>query len=162
MVINTEHFIIIPPSEEDFKHLEELYNDPAVMQYIPNSLQYWDARHIKEKVLKYQDGNIGIHIVKSHDNEIIGEASIFHFNAPESYEIGFIIHKNYWGQGLGTLICSSLINYCLESLKAKNVMARIIKNNIVSQKVCIKSGMTLLDETFEDKKLNRLTFSIIK
>lgn len=93
MVINTEHFIITPPSKDDYKHLIALHNDSTVMQYIPNSLQYLDAHHVKEKILKYQDGNIGIHIVKSHDNEIIGEASIFHVKAPKSYEMDLLYIK---------------------------------------------------------------------
>jgi len=163
MVIFTEQYKIIPPSDEDYKHLEELYNDSIVMRYIPNALKHWESKLLREKVLKYQKNDIGIHIIKSNENQFIGEASIFHFkDTADTYEIGFILHKSYWGKGLGTLICSSLIKYSIEVLNAKTVVARIIKNNLASQKVCIKSGMILLNETIEDIHLNRLTFSFKK
>lgn len=96
------------------------------------------------------------------DGDFIGEASIFMFTEDvNAYEIGFIIDDCFWGKGYGTLICKALINYCKNILNARIVYARMYSDNIASQKVCSKNGMTLLDIKSIDANQKRYTMAIL-
>lgn len=162
MFIKNSLFTISPSTKEDIISLRNLYNNAEVMKYIPNSSQIWEVESVAEKISKFQKDSIGIHIVKTLNNNFLGEASIFNYPKLNCYEIGFIIDQKFWGKGFGTLICSELIDYCINHLHAAKVFARMYSNNVASQKVCIKSGMKLFNPSEEDLLYDRLTFSFSK
>ena len=162
MYLKHELFIIVEPTQTDILHLVALYNNASVMQFIPQKKILWNIKLVEEKINKFKNPPKGIYIIKSLDHKFIGEASVFQHHEPDTLEIGFILHADFWNKGLGTLVCSALIDYCLHDLGTHRVIARMYKDNIGSQKVCRKAGMTLVKETTQDFTLNRLTYIIYK
>lgn len=162
MFIENSLFKISPPTKEDLISIRDLYTNLLVMKFIPNSSQIWNIQSVEAKIKKFQNDTIGIHVVKTHENEFIGEASIFSSTQADVYEIGFILHNSFWGKGFGTVICLMLIKYCINFLNARKVIARMYKENIASQKVCLNSGMHLCPASTEDIRLSRLTYVFSK
>lgn len=158
MHIRTDKFIITEPNITDVVSLTNLYRDKMVMKYIPNSQNQWSVLAVENKIAQFKLPDIGIHVVKTLNNIFIGEASIFNYSADNSFEIGFIVNKQYWGQGFGKEICKALLDYCINNIKAKKVFARMYKDNLASQKVCLANGMKPLEQTQEDKTKNRITY----
>jgi ribosomal-protein-alanine N-acetyltransferase len=58
-----------------------------------------------------------------------------------SGEIGYILHKDYWGRGYATELAQRLIRYGFETLKLHRVFARCDDRNKRSCRVLEKAGM---------------------
>ena len=146
MFIKTEKFIIRSPEKSDYHHLLKLYQKEKVMKFIPNALIDWDLKKVEDKILKFKQTTLGIHVIESCDGDFMGEGSIFMFpEDQEAYEIGFILDDSFWGNGYGSLVCRTLLTYCKEDLQAQRVYARMYDENIGSKRVCSICGMTPIE-----------------
>lgn len=56
--------------------------------------------------------------------------------------LGFWIFNNYWGQGYGTEIARGMIAYAFEKLCLNRLEAELLPENVSSEQVCKKLGMT--------------------
>ena len=57
--------------------------------------------------------------------------------------MAYTIAREYWGQGLGTEAASGILQYGFEKLNLSRLICLIDPENIASQKVAEKIGMTL-------------------
>src|SRR5690606_3809772 len=161
LYVEENNFIIRPYDPQDLSFFLEMYNDKEVMTFIPGGLKEWNAHEVEEKMVKCNtQPGIGIHTVETKEHEFMGEAGIFNYPETDTYEIGFILRRNFWNQGYGTKVCKTLLSYCRTNLHAKRVYARLYKQNSGSAKVCIKSGMKLVQEDILPDGSVRLTFSL--
>ena len=65
----------------------------------------------------------------------------------EVLEIGYLFNKNYWHKGFATEAAIACKNYAFNVLNADRVYSIIRDNNIASQKVAIRNGMKIIDNT---------------
>ena len=74
-------------------------------------------------------------------NEVIGSCG-FHSRTPEHYrtEIGYELHKSYWGQGIASEALEAVLKYGFDQLELQRVEALIEPPNISSQKLVEKHG----------------------
>lgn len=74
-------------------------------------------------------------------NEIhVGE--VFASISEKEADIGWIIDKRYWGNGISTLAAKALIEYLRDYLKIEYLVAYCDVRNIPSKRVMEKLGMT--------------------
>lgn len=66
-------------------------------------------------------------------------------------EAGYVLNKNYWGQGLATEALSEIIRFAFEVLKLERLESRYMEENTASRRVMEKAGMTF--EGFLDDPL---------
>ncbi|MBN8194521.1 GNAT family N-acetyltransferase [Bacillus sp. NTK074B] len=71
-----------------------------------------------------------------------GEININSF-LHRSGEIGYILHPDYWGKGIGTLVAKTLLHKSFTELNLHRISATCDPQNHSSQKVLKKVGMTL-------------------
>jgi RimJ/RimL family protein N-acetyltransferase len=74
----------------------------------------------------------------------IGRAGLLYFAYDENQsdiEIGYRLHKDFWGKGYGTELVKALINWGFEHLSVNKLVAVINPDNIRSRRVLEKSGM---------------------
>jgi len=148
MLIETKRLIIKPPAQTDYADLCALRSDPDVMKYIGNgSLQ------TKEKVqealglsIEYfkKHGCTFFSVFEKSSGHFVGQGGIFHIGFDESqteYEIGYRLHKKYWGLGYATEITKALIKWGFEHLVVDHLIAVIKPDNNNSRRVLEKSGM---------------------
>lgn len=57
-------------------------------------------------------------------------------------EIGYVVHVDHWGRGVGTAIARALLGVAFESLNLHRVMATCDPRNLASAAVLQKVGMT--------------------
>lgn len=81
------------------------------------------------------------------DNEHIGAISIYINKDNAEGELGWIVSKNYWGNGFATEAAREVINFALQELKVSRFIAHCDGENICSYRVMEKLGMTLADKT---------------
>jgi ribosomal-protein-alanine N-acetyltransferase len=73
--------------------------------------------------------------------KIIGTAIIFNFDQEAKHaEIGYVLHKNYWGKGYGTEIVALMSDFAFNSLNLHKLNARVVDANIASIRVLENNG----------------------
>ena len=121
--------------QSDIDELYPILSNPKVMEYIeePFTLENTNALSYPPRVfaLEYKE-----------NKKLIGHI-IFHEYDKDSYEIGFILNSDYWGQGIANEITKSLINYA----KNKNIHSLIIecdKRQLATQKIATNNNFKLI------------------
>ena len=108
-------------------------------------------------------------IVLKETNEQIGTIDINNEWAKFGcIEPGYIIAKKHWNNGYATEATKRVIKYLFEECEAQTIYAQFMEDNLASQKVIQKCGMTFegkLKNRCEDKAGKRqdlLSYSITK
>lgn len=57
-------------------------------------------------------------------------------------EIGYVISTKNWGKGYGTEVANAVISFGFEQMELERIQARCFIDNIASQRVMEKVGMT--------------------
>ena len=122
-----------------------LHSDPAVMIKIKSpdkSIEQTSKR--VQQVLNYMQKNQGLgHFLAFYQGSFIGWGALGHIeeNLKNPIEIGYRLHKNFWGQGFATEVATSLRNYAKNDLGLNKLSAIAAEDNIASIKVLKKIGM---------------------
>lgn len=105
-----------------------------------------ETRECIEEMMKREAAGTHFYasIVLKSTQEIIGTAMIFNFNQEARHaEIGYVFHKEFWGQGYGTESVALMNNFAFESLKFHKIHASVVDANIGSILVLERNGFEL-------------------
>ena len=136
--------------KSDYKDLYEYGKDKEVTQYLswgPMTHPLEAKRSIKEIFyprIKYGLPR-GYAIVDVKSNKMIGTID-FHSKKPHENiaELGYVIHKDYWHQGIMTKAVSHIIQIGFEYLKYDKIIVKHLSQNIGSKKVILNNGFTYI------------------
>lgn len=154
--VPTQRFILREFRREDAKALLLMESDPDVLKYIgtPILSTIEDIlpviAHVQQQ---YQDHGIGRWIVEDkHSGEVVGWSGLKYEQEirPEKsyYDVGYRLIKKYWGQGIATETALASLAYGFEQMNLTEIHAAAHVENIASNKVLQKIGMSW-EETFE-------------
>ena len=121
MHLITPRCLIRPFTADDAPELYQVLSDRAVMEYIepPFSIEQTED-FIKDAGLC--DPPLVYALVLRENEAVIGHI-IFHKYEEDSYEIGWIISKLHWGQGIASEVTAALIEYA----KERNINSYVIE-----------------------------------
>lgn len=105
-----------------------------------------ETRGFIEEMIKREAAGIYLYasIVLKSTQQIIGTAMIFNFDQEARHaEIGYVFHKDYWGQGYGTESVILMERFAFETLKLHKLHAHVVDANIGSIRVLEKNGFEL-------------------
>ena len=91
-------------------------------------------------------------VVLNNSRKIIGSCCIFPDDKNESFDIGYCIHKNYWGRGLGKELILLIVNWVYDQ-GGIEITAEAAKENIASNCLLINAGFKIIRES-KFKKYN--------
>ena len=77
------------------------------------------------------------------DGEHIGGITLYFLDDPAEGELGWILHKKYWGRGYVTEAAKAMLEYAKNSCGIRRVIACCDSENLPSRRVMEKLGMTL-------------------
>jgi len=81
---------------------------------------------------------------------VVGLAGLQPVNAETattvSFELGWWVWKDYWGQGLATEAAAALVTFARNQLRLNTVFAVIDPDNLASIRVAEKLGFDLIDQ----------------
>ncbi|MCE4994129.1 GNAT family N-acetyltransferase [Staphylococcus xylosus] len=130
--------------DTDIDDINELHNLTEVTKY-----QTWKTQSNEEtkqflrEVIK-QDSNVVYNVLVNPDTDkVIGTIQLVIDEVNKSAEIEFIIHPNYWNNGIATNIAKTIIKYAFKVLKLNRVAASIDSNNTAARKVLQNLEMKL-------------------
>ncbi|MGG1397591.1 GNAT family protein [Bacillus salipaludis] len=133
---------------EDVQEIHQYASDQEVSRFIGwnlmNSLE--ESRKHIEVMLNRE--SVGTHlyssIVEKLTQTIIGTAMIFNFDKEANKaEIGYVLHKQYWGKGYGTEIVALMSDFAFKSLNLHKLHAMVVHANIASARILEKNRYEL-------------------
>lgn len=139
--------------DTDIDDINELHNLTEVTKY-----QTWSAQSNEEtkqfisEVIN-KDSNFVYNVLVNPDtDEVIGTIQLAIDEEHKSAEIDFIIHPNYWNNGIATNIAKTIIKYAFKVLKLNRIWASIDSNNIAASMVLQNLEMKL-EGIFRENRL---------
>lgn len=145
--IQTPRLILRSLREDDFAAVHDYGSDPEVVRYTtfgPNTEQEtrdFIARSIAETTEEPRK-NYNFAAVRKSDNRLIGGVGIMIASIENrSAELGYVFHKDAWGQGYATEAARKLLEMAFGQLNMHRVFARCFAENSASENVMKKLGM---------------------
>ncbi len=156
IILKTQRLIMRHQVLEDLNDLWALYCDPEITKYIPDAPRSRDEA--KEELEWHMHGHprnrqLGLWAtIHKETGKFIGRCGLLPWNidGQSEVEVAYTIARDYWGQGLATEAAQAILNYGFEVLKLPRLIARIEPENIASQKVAEKIGMTFEKESRDE------------
>ncbi|QOY35288.1 GNAT family N-acetyltransferase [Anaerobacillus isosaccharinicus] len=143
-----KHIYFKTLGESDVQEIHHFASDADVSRFIGwrlmQSLDETEA-YIGELIKRETAGtHLYASIVLKATDKIIGTAMMFNFDKEANHgEIGYVFHKDYWGQGYGTEAVTLMKDFAFQSLKLNKIHARVVDANIGSYRVLEKNGFDL-------------------
>lgn len=137
MQLRTKRCLIRNFKPEDAEALYQVLSDDEVMKYIEAAYDLEKTRSflqhcgLCEPPLVYA-------IVWGATGQVIGHA-IFHVYDESDYEIGWILHRDYWGMGIAGEVTEELIAYA-RHLGAESCIIECDAQQVASKRIAIKHG----------------------
>ncbi|MFD1363447.1 GNAT family N-acetyltransferase [Lentibacillus salinarum] len=149
----TDRLILRERTLEDFEKCIEMDREPEVVDYIPELQKIVSGTSANEKKhrsfvkqrfeAEYPEG-MGYWTIETKEDhkKFVGWVLLIPLDAVgPDIEIGWRLRPKYWGKGYATETARVILQYAVESLKLKEVIADIHKMNKGSIRVAEKIGM---------------------
>lgn len=122
-----------------------MYTHPEVMRYWGRPMMTDPAEadeHVSEALADYQAGAaLPLAVDRSADGIMIGSCSLFHFHTTSRRaEIGYVLGRPYWGQGLMHEALRTLAAYAFGPLDFNRLEADIDPRNAASARSLERLG----------------------
>ena len=147
MIIETERLCLREMTEDDFPMLCRHLQDSDVMhayEHAFSDTEIWEG--IEKQFWRYENDGFGVWAVVLKENgELIGQCglSMQPYENEEVLEIGYIFQKRHWHKGYAAEAAIACREYAFNELQADEVFSLIRENNIASQNVAKRNGMSI-------------------
>lgn len=141
--IKTKHLQLKLLQEEDIGYLSELNEDPDVRQFFPDGIQNREQTEIrmKEFISWYKKWKLPCFIMfHLESKEFVGRCGFGPIETGE-IEVGYLLHKKFWGKGLATEALTAMLAWAKNNIKIEYIIAFAPTKHIASQRVMQKCGM---------------------
>jgi RimJ/RimL family protein N-acetyltransferase len=149
VILETPRLLLRHQVIEDLAALWALYCDPEITKYIPDAPRsYQEAR---EELEWHMHGHPRHHelglwaTIHKGTGKFIGRCGLLPWTigGQREVEVAYMLAREYWGQGLGTEAARGILDYAFKKLNLTRLICLIDPENIASQRVAEKIGMTL-------------------
>ena len=145
-VIETPRLILRHLTLDDVEDLAAIYADPMVMKFFPGTRSRQETKQkIENTIRRYQKYGYGLWAtIYKPDNQFIGRCGLIPqiVDQCSELEIAYLLAQDYWGRGLATEAAKAIRDYGFEKIGCDRLISLIDRDNIASQKVAIKTGLT--------------------
>ena len=151
-ILETKRLILRRQKIEDLDDLWALYCNPEITKYIPDAPR--SREEAREELEWHKNGHprfpvLGLWAtIYKETGKFIGRCGLLPWtiDGQNEVEVAYTIAQEYWGQGLATEAAQAILNYGFDTLNLSRLIALIDSENIASQKVAEKIGMTFEKE----------------
>ena len=128
----------------DIIYLEALEIDPEVKKFFPDRQR--DKAKTENMIRKFinahhEHGLPCFLLFDLQSGEFIGRAG-FGLTESGETEIGYVLHKKFWGKGIASEAVTALLEFARKQIKVDEIIAYADSANIGSTRVMEKCGMT--------------------
>jgi len=167
IILETKRLLLRRQMIEDLDDLWALYCDPEITRYIPDAPR--SRAEAKEELEWHMNGHprfpeLGLWAtIHKESGKFIGRCGLLPWtiNGQNEVEVAYTIAREYWGQGLASEAAQAILNYGFARLNLSRLISVIDSENVASQKVAEKIGMTFEKEE-RDELGSFLIYSITR
>ena len=167
IILETPRLILRHQVLSDLDDLWALYCNPNITKYIPDAPR--SREEAREELEWHMHGHLrnpslGLWVtVHKETGKFIGRCGLLPWNidGQEEVEVAYTLAEAYQGQGLGTEAAQAILQYGFQKLNLSRLICLIDSENIASQKVAEKIGMTFEKEG-QDEMGPFLVYSITR
>lgn len=146
--IETERLLIRKLTKEDAPDIFHYASDPETTKFVlfPTHQTVEDTwKFLGPTLEKYEKKEVAPWGIEwKETGRLIGTSDFIWWNPDhKKAEIGFILTKEYWNQGIMSEAVKKLIQFGFEEMELNRIEARCHENNIASARVMEKVGMKL-------------------
>jgi len=143
--IETERLKLRLLKSTDVNDVYEIFSDPEAMRYWsspPMQEKSAAAEKISKVQQEYQDGEaICFGLEHRLDKKIIGTCSLFRIHeTSKRAELGYILNRSYWRQGLMQEALKALLSHFFRDLEFNRLEAEIDPRNLGSKGMLLSLG----------------------
>ncbi len=143
--IETQRLTLRKLEKTDVDLIVQLNSDPEVMKYIgaPDSSRINAIKYVNLRVDGYaEQEDLGLFVGKLKQTGVeIGWFCLKYIDGTKEIEIGFRLHKAFWGQGFATEGATALMEIGFTKLGLKEIVGIVLPENKASQQVLKKLGL---------------------
>jgi ribosomal-protein-alanine N-acetyltransferase len=148
--IKTERLNLRPFTLQDAEPLRQILCVPGVLEYFPSS-DPPDLERVQKLVQKqidhWREHDFGWWAVETiEEGELIGWSGLQYLPETDEIEIGYLLSKPYWGEGLATESAIAGLDYGFRTLEIQEIVGIVHPENITSQRVLQKIGLEYQEE----------------
>ena len=145
--LETPRLTLRPFTLDDADPLHHLMDDPEVMRYFPTTDppgREQVERLVLAQLAHWEKHNYGWWAVELREKaELIGWSGLQYLPETKETEIAYLMGKMFWGCGLATEGAQEGLKYGFETLQLARVVALVHPENLASQRVIQKLGLSL-------------------
>lgn len=147
IILKTERLYLREMEQTDYDSLCKILKDPLAMYAYEHAFSDEEVQNWLDKQRRrYQDYGFGLWAaIEKTTNEMIGQCGLTmqDCGGREVLEIGYLFQRKFWHNGYATEAAAACKKYAFEQLDADEVYSIIRDNNISSQNVAKRNGMTI-------------------
>lgn len=145
--IETERIKLRKITLEDVEDVFLYASNEEVSKYVPWNTHktLLDSQKFVEFILKQYEKKLILPwgIENKENGRLIGNIDLFSWQPKHKFaEISYVISKEYWGMGITTEATKEVLKFGFEKMGLVRIQAKSFIDNLASEKVMIKSGMT--------------------
>jgi RimJ/RimL family protein N-acetyltransferase len=133
---------------EDLEPFVEIHEDPEVLHYL-RSIGNSEGRIAGWRLIAILIGHWTLRgyghwtVVEKSSNLIVGRVGLWYPEGWPGVELGWLIRRSHWNQGLATEASQAALTFAFETVGLDHVISMIAADNPRSIRVAEKLGQTL-------------------
>lgn len=144
-ILETERLLLRNQLPEDAEVLGKMFSDAEVMRFIGEGKTYPKSAAVSS-ITKWNDyerthGFTSWGVIRKEDNVFIGKCGFNFLPDNSDVELSYMLDEPYWGKGYASEIAKATLEYGLNKLNLKRVVALVYPQNSPSIRVIEKTGM---------------------
>ena len=148
-ILETERLLLRRLEIDDLEPLFKLYSDPEIRKYFPEGVLSFEDT--KEELEWFLNGHprhpeLGLWAtIHKPSGKFIGRCGLlpWKIDGQDEVEIAYLIDKDFWNQGLATEAAQAIREYAFTKLGLSRLICLIDPDNLASQRIAEKTGMTV-------------------
>jgi ribosomal-protein-alanine N-acetyltransferase len=166
LVLETPRLALRELSIGDLDFVAEMLADPLVMRFYPRCYSRSEARlWLQRQRQRYAVDGHGLWLVLDKVvNRPVGQVGLIARDVlgTRESEVGYLIHRSYWRQGFASAAAAATRDYAFYQLDKPRVIALIRPENLPSQGVARKIGLSPAARTILCAGCPHLVFSMTR
>lgn len=169
VILQTERLYLRKLEQSDFHSICRILQDEKTMYAYEHAFSDEEVQDWMERQLsRYEEYGFGLWaVILKENNELIGQCGLTmqDWEGREVLEIGYLFRRAYWKKGYAIEAAGACKEYAFHNLQAEEVFSIIRDNNISSQNVARRNGMTVCGQFtkhYYGVDMPHLVFSVSK
>lgn len=148
MILETRRLLLREMTREDCPALCAILQDPQVMYAYEHAFSDEEVRQwLDRQLARYARYGFGLWaVIERASGQLIGQCGLTmqDWSGREVLEIGYLFRRDRWHRGFAIEAASACKAYAFETLCAQEVFSIIRENNLPSQRVALRNGMSVV------------------